>query len=154
MKVLDCGYLLFLDLRLYGNWYLFIKIKELLHIKANSLWLMIVNNNLYLNVPPIFSALHMYPLVYLPEICPSPFLCGILVCVWGGGWGDVSPCAGLVAGVRATGNTGLSSSWPHPLYCNWFNIPQGQNQRKEFTLFPILRRVKFPPSAFLTPALL
>lgn len=49
----------------------------------------------------------------------------------------------------ATGNTELSSSCPHPFTVIALRFPKalGQNQREEeFPLFPIPRKVKYPPS--------
>lgn len=93
----------------------------------------------------------MCPKYLQPYICTHWPTCQIFVCHQISLWHSHGGCGywcwhGYWA---ATGNTELSSSCPHPFTVIALRFPKalGQNQREEeFPLFPIPRKVKYPPS--------
>lgn len=84
---------------------------------------MIGNNNIYLNVFQIPSALHMYPLAHLPDICLPPNF--FVVFPW---WVWVLVLAWLLGCHRQYRTLQFL---PSPLHCNCFKVPQGSGSKPE-----------------------
>lgn len=88
---------------------------------------------MYLNILQISSALYMYSLAYLPEICPPPSslvasLCSpfsVLWLFWHSYWAPQAIAE-------------FSSTWPHPLRCSCFEIPHGSRSRPKRGEIPSL----------------
>lgn len=118
--------------------------KIILTYQANSLWLMIANNVIYLNMFQMSSASYMYPLAYLLEICPPlSFFVAFPWCPFSG--------AGIVSVWQRQQRVLLAPCLIHSTVTDSPGLWVKTREKRNFLSFPSQRLSNFPPQAFLYP---